>query len=191
MKNFAVIFGCLAGNSCSMEMSIEWTRINDNKSIETNLLGFKISSFFCFFLFPAIVLGVNGRYTKRGPEEVSFELDDINNWTVDTIEFEKLEINWKMVMERAGDYLSLTLEALDDISSYNTNVAFKFLNENDRTLIKRVAYSNGESILEFPRFMTWAEFINPENKIVVDDKATLVIKMQMIGGCMCFGAHQH
>lgn len=131
-----------------------------------------------FSPFSVIAIGAHGRNISLDPIEIGIRLNDVNNLNVDSVEFNELGINWKFVVERNGDFLSVFLEALDDISIYEADVSFKYVDSENNTLVERgfhKDFSNGGSKIGTSKFLSWDEYINPEYNIVVDDEARICV----------------
>lgn len=77
--------------------------------------------FFSYFFFiSAVVLGVQGRATQYGPAEEVLGFNEIEALARDETEFELLDHKWKMIFERNGEFLGITLEGnLMEEKSFN------------------------------------------------------------------------
>lgn len=124
------------------------------------------------------MLGALGGKIPLGPFEVCIKLDQVTNLTIDTVEFEHFDINWRFLIERNSDFLSVFLEALDDVSQYAASVSFRYIDSERSTLVERVFdkdFSSGESKIGTSKFLSWDEYINPEYNIVVNDEARICV----------------
>lgn len=132
------------------------------------------------------MLGVQGRGTSWGPETKDFGFNDIDNIDRDVVDFELLQHNWRLVFERNGEFLGVTVEALDDVLHCEVYATFQLIQVGEEVLVEQhfaESFHNGQNKVGSTKFFSWEEFTKPSRGIVQDDQSFVRIKMHMDRGC--------
>lgn len=103
-------------------------------------------------------------------------------------------IRWKVVVERIGDSLAVFLQAPDDVTketdgvitvdmTYDVEATFGLLTFDPTGRPYKKAFAQhfqwGISKRGLPKFIEWHDFIGGDKKLVLDDKANLIVEFKV------------
>lgn len=102
---------------------------------------------------------------------------------LDSDTFVKFNINWDFKLQRVGDKVSIWLQPLEEVNNIVELVVRFGNNSNGKTLIRRdfeKDFRNGAATkIGSDNYISYTEFMNPDNGIVIDNVAHIIIEISM------------
>lgn len=140
--------------------------------------------FFSLLFLSAIVLGVQGRATMYGPAEKFMGFNEIPSLDRDVKEFELLEHKWRLVFERNGDFLGITIEALDDVSELEADFTITLIKRDKSPLVEQHFHEDfttmeGDKIIGSTKYLSYDELINPKREFIDEEKGIVFVHVTM------------
>lgn len=87
-----------------------------------------------------------------------------------------------MVFERNGEFLGVTVEAVDDVSKLKANVSIKLIQVGEEVLVEQhfqEDFTQGATTIGSTKFLSWEELTKPSRKIVINDLVFVRVRMEL------------
>lgn len=138
-------------------------------------------------IYSAFIFNVNAR-GQIFSESIGIYLENVSELGVDTTEINFRNSKWNFVVERIGDDVSVFLEPIGELDwSYSASIEL----ESEKSGKSLEQHFGGKFENEKPTkigsstFISWSEFINEDNKFVVDNVASFNLKFNFVKACGC------
>lgn len=160
-------------------------KINTNPKIYSAYIYIIFFTFISLSL--AIIFDTNAKITAFS-EDIGVFLENVNELSVDITEIIFHDSSWNFLVERNGDEVSVFLEAIGEVN-YQVSVNIELESQSSNSTFEKkfgADFRQGKaSKLGTTEFISWSEFMNKDNKYVVDNIAIFNLKFHFYRPCVC------